>query len=116
MQALSATVLIALAVWQAVEVLRHAEIARRVRVWAWAATASQWRVARFFGKVLLCPFCLSHWVALLLVCLWCVCSWPVILLAAVRLANVGNDLVGDRCRTPRANTGEERGGETETVL
>lgn len=106
----------ALATWQAVEVWTHSEIMAYRRAWVEARGG---RLAGLMG----CPWCLSVWVAGLAwtvlvapehppaptpawpeACLAAVrvaCRWFVYVLAVSRLANLGNDLTHDYCRTPR---------------
>lgn len=91
-----------LAAWQAVEVWHHGALftGARARVELWEGG-----LFGFVRDVLLCPFCLSVWVATLAVALlWL--GWPgfiVYALAVARLANLGNDLTHRWCRTPRPN-------------
>lgn len=120
---LAELVIFALAVWEAVEVWHHSSLTAGWR--GRAEVIEGWR-----GKVLTCPFCLSVWVALLVLLivwagevrlyppssdwaaalagLWAVffglARWLVYALAVARLANVGNDLCHRRCRTPRENS------------
>ncbi len=104
----------ALATWQAVEVWHHSLLFAGAR-------ASLELEDGFFVQLLLCPFCLSVWVALLCCgVVWA--GWPpptplgllvcsflgmaklfVYTLAASRLANLGNDFFHARCRTPRGD-------------
>ncbi len=105
-------ILMALAVWQTVEVIHHSELFNGTRVLA-GYIADQplqmkleldWRI--FIAKMYLCPFCLSHWVAifyaLMLVSpLSGLISWWLLILSAVRLANLGNDLASNYTKTPR---------------
>ena len=97
--------LAALAVWQIVDVVHHSVIARPFRL----ATAD-WPersepLLQFAGKLLSCPYCFSHWVALVVVLasfsntLWLLCT----VLAVTRLANLGNDLAYAWDRTPKVN-------------
>lgn len=87
-----------LATWQIVEILHHGHLFARLR--------ASWEVERSFRAALLCcPFCLSPWIAWLLMLLTDL--WPsggyVIAggFAASRLANVFNDLTYYANRTPR---------------
>ena len=98
-----------LATWQIVEVLHHADITLSLRIRA-SESASLGGLRGFFSKLLSCPFCLSHWVAgALVVCLFLfkpVTSLPLAPLcvfAAAKLANLGNDLTYDSCRSPKVD-------------
>jgi hypothetical protein len=103
MDRLTTLILLALATWQTVEVLHHSE------VFYWAKIKAEDHMDGPFGfwaRLYLCPFCLSHWVA----AAYCIglytpvgglLSWWLIVLAAVRLANLGNDLTKTWCQTPR---------------
>lgn len=97
MAAIVVVLLAALATWQAVEVIHHAQIAQPIRTWARDAAAAG-GVWAFFGKAIECPFCLSHWVALTMVVVLSPQSslfmWALMTLAAARLANVANDVIG----------------------
>lgn len=105
----------ALATWQAVEVWHHSALMAGPRAFV-EARGGWW--ARLTG----CPFCLSVWVGFFVIAvwryplpdgdeLWQQAAWlfvgfsklVILALAVSRLANLGNDLVGDRCRTPREN-------------
>jgi len=90
-----------LAVWQVVEVLHHAKITMPIREWA-VAIAGCGGLRGFVAAVLLCPFCLSHWVGAFIVCWVLLDFWllPVWILATIRGANVLHDLLGGRSRTP----------------
>jgi len=102
-------VLAALATCQAVEVFHHGSLfaPARARAFRWS-TCDGPRPLRLAGELLLCPFCLSHWVAaamVILVGLGCLVSWvyalPVWWLAVTRGANLCNDLLHAWSRTPR---------------
>ena len=115
--------IMALATWQAVEIWNHGSIfaSFRARIELWNDK---------LGTLLLCPFCLSVWVAFAVVAImsasvpdfpeqgvtmwrhaWLTCVWVtmkaakvfVIILAVSRLANLGNDLSHAYCRTPRSD-------------
>jgi len=102
---------VGLGVWAAVECLHHGAIFERLRAYLEARGG-------FFSELFVCPYCLSHNVGLLLAAVaetvtvlstgW---SWSIlpryllVWLAAVRLANLGNDLAHDRSRTPRPDYG-----------
>lgn len=108
---LTTAIIVALATWQAVEIWHHSYLFA-----GWRARVEIWENA--FGDLLGCPFCLAPWVAFILLVLLTVSSEPtgdgyirwhwgidliVMALAASRLANIGNDLIGRRCRTPKAD-------------
>ena len=91
----------ALAVWQAVEIWRHGSLFAGSRAWLEAAEPADWYLP--VAELLLCPFCLSIWVGLLLALLtarggWCV--FPCYVLAISRLANWANDASSSCSRTP----------------
>ena len=95
----------ALANWQAVETYHHGAIFATVR-------ARYEDRLGFLAELIGCPFCLSHWTAMIFTALafnspvvtsgseswWLV---PAFWLATVRLSNVFNDLTHAVCRTPR---------------
>jgi hypothetical protein len=92
----------ALATWHIVEVWHHGSIFA-----SWRARVDLWE--GFFGELLRCPFCLSVWVAglstgwffLTSAVGYDVLAWPLYLFAVARLANLGNDVSRDLCRTPK---------------
>lgn len=89
----------AFATWQIVEIWHHSSLFA-----SWRARVELWE--GFFGELLMCPFCLSIWVAALCVILmnlpwWCGGQLLVAIPAVARLANLGNDLAYTFCRTPR---------------
>lgn len=93
-------IFLSLAVWQAVEVWHHGSI------FAGCRQRVECR-ADWLGSLLLCPWCLSVWVAWLLGAAWLLLpsSWQAVRLftiglAVSRLANLGNDLTAAWCRTP----------------
>jgi hypothetical protein len=101
----------AMAVWEAVEIWHHSSLFSdaRARVELWEGK---------IGELLMCPFCLSVWVALAVVSLvevsaytslygprWATycSSIPIYTLAVARLSNLFNDLTYKSTRTPRHN-------------
>ena len=94
-------IVIALATWQIVEIWHHSVLMAPLRARADLLTGK-------IGDLLGCPFCLSVWVGM-----FCAASSEIayvadrggslILLgfAASRLANLGNDICSDYCRTPK---------------
>lgn len=101
----------ALAVWQIINIWHHSSLfsTKRAVVECW----DDWRT-----DLLRCPFCLSPWVALVVV-LWMglvnrligpglpalsfVLLSPIHAMAVSRVANVLHDLMKGRDRTPKAN-------------
>jgi len=91
--------------WQLVETWHHGELFARARAWFEARGGLS---AELVG----CPFCLSHWTAILVTAVvagselsnhgsvdwWLV---PLFWLAVVRLSNLANDCTHAVCRTPR---------------
>jgi hypothetical protein len=107
MDALGNIIVAALATWQLVDVIHHAKIAYPIRQWALAAADSGGRWA-FVGKMISCPYCLAHWVALAFVLALASPLSPVLKLVAMalavtRLANIGNDLLKQIDLTPKAD-------------
>jgi len=110
-------VIAALATWEIIEIWRHGSIFADRRAYAQAEG-----YGHFLRRLLDCGFCLSPWVAFLLVLCpltlslavdpprhWLAGSvWAFFLLwryavyafAVARLANLGNDLTHSWCRTP----------------
>lgn len=106
----------ALAVWHVVEVFHHGSVFATVR-------ARLELSERFFARMMLCPFCLSVWAAFVATpfalprieptkhfddqpLVW---AWyglhgfgfmAMVAFAIARLANLGNDLTSEWCRTP----------------
>jgi hypothetical protein len=119
-------VIYALAVWQTVEVIHHSELFAGLRLWADLESQDNFAdTGPFVGRAIGCPFCLAHWVAIGYSVLLCtplggLVSWWTWVLAVVRLSNIGNDLIGDRCRTPRdypdeADQKEQDGGNNNST-
>ena len=96
-----------LATWQIIEIWHHsllfAGLRSRVELWG-----------NKLGELLGCPFCLSPWVALLSVSVLLLPRWLEIngghvntlrlvwyAFAVARLANLSNDLLHEKCRTPK---------------
>jgi hypothetical protein len=96
----------ALANWQVVETLHHGSIFEKTRAYCEVRGG-------FCCEIWLCPFCQSHWTALLMSLLvsqyvlqrelnwaeWC--FLPVYVFAVTRLSNWLNDYFHESCRTPR---------------
>lgn len=98
-------VVLALAVWHAVEVYHHGSIFANLRDWF------QTRVWDWLAMLTGCMFCLSFWISLVLTVWWLLATYwpdlmvglrsPIYMLAVCRLANLLNDLTHPWCRTPR---------------
>jgi hypothetical protein len=88
---------VALAVWQLVEVFHHSDLAAELR-------ASLEADNGLIGQIARCPWCTSVWIGLALAFIWYTAplwfQWPIFALAASRLANALNDVMYDYCRTP----------------
>ena len=87
-----------LATWEIIEIWRHGSIFAGLRA----------RVELYdsmLATLLLCGFCLSPWVAAAVIASWATDWWiprfVITAFAVARLANIGNDLAHDWCRTPR---------------
>lgn len=109
----------ALATWEIIEIWQHSSLLA-----GWRAITETWN--NFFGRVLHCMFCLTPWISWL-VCLIMIVPVPpwdgsfanvavqVVTLAQfivcgfaiARLANIGNDLTHDKCRTPNRDMSAE---------
>lgn len=97
-------VVAALAVWEILEIWHHSALMA-----SWRARAEL--LEGKLGELLRCMFCMSPWTsaAVLLAMGWW--KWPgsslatfiVWAFAVARLANLGNDLGYEFCRTPRHN-------------
>jgi hypothetical protein len=99
--------------WAAVEAWHHGSIFAKPRAWLEAHDPALW------VELLQCPFCLSHWTALLPTLAlmtyddlhrpwWQWLALPVLSLAATRLSNVLNDVLHAYCRTVKpVDVGEE---------
>lgn len=130
---LTQLVVIALATWQAVEIWHHSSLfaGPRARVELWDGK---------LAELLLCPFCLSVWVAVgVTYVVRTEVTWPaaglnlwehvwlatgyllmnalmlfVVGLAGSRLANLGNDLTHGYCRTFRGNKFESHYNDSDS--
>lgn len=99
---LIAAVIVTLANCSVIEAARHGEIFARFRAWLEVKEG-------FFPSLLLCPFCLSYWTpaVLLLLLLWRdLHGYQFLALiplsfAVTRMSNLLNDVLHDKCRTPR---------------
>lgn len=110
---LESVIVIGLAVSQVVEVVRHSKLTLPLRRWALNA-APRGGFRGFVAGALGCAFCFSHWVSgaftvLLILALWQ--CWYIqalaVLFAAVRVANLTNDILYGRIRTPKYEIVEE---------
>lgn len=95
----------ALATWQIIEIWHHSLLFSRPR-----SIVEMWDSK--LGELLVCPWCVSPWVALLcIVCLQSAENGLVGLTASTiiysfaisRLANLGNDFFKQHTRTPQVN-------------
>lgn len=104
--AISAFILAPLAAVQLVEVLHHGSLFYRLRCWARRMKVSDVPSKQLVGKLIGCPFCLSHWagaVVTLLVLIsiaWPIFAVPVWWLAIVRASNLINDIGYQWTRSP----------------
>ena len=95
----------ALATWQIVEIWNHSPLFASQRAWTEVLEGG---IRGWFGSLMMCPWCLSVWVAWfttawLFAAAWFdldVVAWPLYGFAVSRLANLGNDVFKDYCRTP----------------
>lgn len=94
-----------LSTWCCVEVLHHSQFFSRFRAYIEARGG-------FINDLVSCPYCLSHWIgagvsAISIVVFESTLSagtvglWFLIWTAAVRCANLLNDVTHSSCRTPR---------------
>jgi hypothetical protein len=115
----------ALAVWEIVEVWHHSSLFATRR--AYLEVRGGW-----LADMLLCPFCLSVWVAFLVIFIlkmdvhlaqhvprWVIdcIQLPIYGFAVARLANLFNDLTRSKCRTPKDGpwpVGDDSGESEET--
>ena len=106
MEAIGMFVVCAFAIWHAVEVYHHSKLFEGIRaeVESWESGRDEFLINRiliWLSELMQCPFCLSLWVAIVLVFLWATpLRFSVVILAAARGANLLNDLTHHRCRTP----------------
>lgn len=111
-------VIMILATNQAVETFHHGSL--------FAESRAKLEISEgFFAELLLCPFCLSHWVAALTVGWYVVARWlvgetwellalaPVYALAIARGAQLLNDVAHRRLRTPRVGFSESEDGDAQ---
>ena len=99
MERLVDLVLLALAVAHAIEVWRHGKIFADWRAWLEIEPLGE-----FVTSLMLCMFCLSLWVATILLLFYAVPyvgPFVVWSLAVTRLANLINDATHSVCRTPK---------------
>jgi hypothetical protein len=111
----------ALSNWAVIEAWRHGEIFAKQRAWLDAQEPG-----KLWVELFMCPYCLSHWSAVPLTALlmlhfdpnrpwWQWLALPVFSLASTRLSNALNDVLYDRCRTPRPPDVSEELGELAAV-
>lgn len=98
-------VVVALAVWQIIEIWHHGEVfdTQRAKLELWEA--SDCTLFWFVGRLSACAFCLSPWIGWICALIWQFGQTPGRILltgfAVARLANVGNDLLGPWSNTPQ---------------
>lgn len=95
---LGEAVLAALAVWEVIEIWRHGDLFAGLR--ARTEAYDTW-----WSYLLGCGFCLAPWTALAVVLAWHyvpAAKLVILAFAVARLANLGNDLAYDWCRTPKS--------------
>ena len=99
-------VVLVLATAQAVEVYRHSSMRPIVRVREYFETSPPDTALHQLGG---CMFCLSIWVAFVLVLLYPLPFFRILIpaLAVARGANLLNDIGHKWCRTPRDDPGED---------
>ena len=113
MDELAWVIVLGLATWQIVEVLHHSKITLSVRRWSSKSLSVQ-GFRGFLAQLIECPFCHAHWIAGALVLFTAIplalgCPWtkPIVyIFAAVRLANLGNDVFYELCKTPKHDVEE----------
>ncbi len=101
-------VIAAIAGWQAVETWHHGSIFGGPKAWLWVYRENKDRswVGRKIAELLTCPFCLSHWTCTAAVLVMLLTegnsAWklPVYCLAAIRVAQLLNDLSHSLTRSP----------------
>lgn len=107
-------IIAALATWQIIEIWHHSLLFA-----SWRSTVENWTSK--LGELLVCPFCLSPWTALICTLIMqyqstrlevLIAKTLITALAVSRLANLGNDCFYSICRTPRFNLNES---ESENV-
>jgi len=105
----------ALATWQIVEIWHHSKLFANPR-----SVVEMWD--NWLGELLVCPFCLSQWVALFcVICLgteeyWLagpLVSMVIYAFAVARLANLGNDYFKQHTLTPKIGSEYEYDPETD---
>lgn len=101
-------VVCALAVWQATEIWHHGKVFQKMREELQAVASTDNGIRGFLAYGLLCPFCISVWFGFLFsVVLLNTETVPTEMLvfvyglAACRLAQLGNDLSYESCRSPK---------------
>lgn len=96
----------ALASWQTVETFRHGSIFQPLRRWGNENLGHSNKVIALTAKLVVCPFCLSHWTPwpFLLLCLSDVTllKLPVYVLSITRLTQLANDVFYSFSRSPDA--------------
>jgi hypothetical protein len=95
-----------MACWQIGEVLHHGSIFGWLRKRASNWLKSRHAAVRCLGDLVSCPFCLSHWIAgvVVITALVGIFHWwvalPIWIFACARASNLANDLTHAWCRSP----------------
>lgn len=89
-------VVLALAVWEALEIWHHSSLLANLR-------DKYENLDGRMGELFRCMFCMAPWTALLAIVIFRGTFFALVIyaLAVARLANLGNDLTHHWCRTPK---------------
>ncbi len=95
-------IIVSVAVWSAIEIIHHGEIFTQLRLFLKPKLNSNHTIIRFISKLILCPFCLSVWIALLFCLTYNYIYYFIIALCISRLSNLFNDVTKtlNFCYTP----------------
>lgn len=106
----------ALATWQIIEIWHHSLLLAPLR-------SKAEMLDNKLGELLVCPFCLSVWVAFICIATLQYASSRLVgeilcllvyAFAVSRLANLGNDFFKSYCLTPRISFNDYAGGDENT--
>lgn len=94
-------IILSLATWSAVEIWHHGELFTTIRLY-FKEQVEQKTLLFWLGKLVLCPFCLSVWVAIVFCIFYNYIYWFIVALSVARLANLYNDITKfhNVCFTP----------------
>ena len=118
MPSLVEMLIIGLAVNQIIEIWRHSTLFQQTRYWlqVWQYEVAAWKphpsnkIATFIPDLLLCNWCFSVWIALVVAIVYVWGNWIawllVVALAGSRIANLINDVAYDYLRTPKYDAGQ----------